>query len=95
MYKVRLYADYGREDLGTPCLVTHNKQLTKKGGTTMEKAKIIRVGWISVYVKCPYCGWDDWAAIDPYKMKRVVECETCSREFEIDITKWERRMGHA
>ena len=39
----------------------------------MEKAKIIKVGSISVYVQCPYCDVDDWIAIDPYKMKRVVE----------------------
>ena len=57
----------------------------------MKKAKIIRVAQLSVYVNCPYCGMDGWASIDPYKMKRVVECDECEKEFEIDIINQEGR----
>jgi transcription elongation factor Elf1 len=40
---------------------------------------------VSVYHCCPYCGYEDWAAVMVGDSARVVECEECNTWYKIEV----------
>ena len=50
------------------------------------KGHIIKICEIPVYVRCPYCSYDDWTSINHETLKRECECENCNKKYLVDLS---------